>query len=54
MVNKNISKKDIKDSNFGVNKDNQNLFQLYGIKKPLEFINKIIKEERKNNNGQNI
>ena len=53
MVNKNISKKDMKDNNFGMNKDNQNLFQLYGIKKPLDFINKIIKEERKNNNGQN-
>ena len=52
MVNKNISKKDIKDNNFGVDKDNQNLFQLYGIKKPLDFINKIIKEERKNNSGQ--
>ena len=52
MVNKNISKKDIKDNNFGVDKDNQNLFQLYGIKKPLDFINKIIKEERKNNTGQ--
>ena len=53
MINKNISKKDIKDSNFGVEKTNQNLFQLYGIKKPLDFINKIIKEERKNNNLQN-
>ena len=52
MVNKNVSKKDMKDNNFGVDKDNQNLFQLYGIKKPLDFINKIIKEERKNNNGQ--
>jgi hypothetical protein len=53
MVNKNMSKKDMKENNFGVDKDNQNLFQLYGIKKPLDFINKIIKEERKNNNGQN-
>ena len=53
MVNKNLSKKDMKDNNFGVEKENQNLFQLYGIKKPLDFINKIIKEERKNNTGQN-
>ena len=50
---KNISKKDGKDGNFGGNKENQNLFQLYGIKKPLDFINKIIKEERKNNAGTN-
>ena len=50
---KNISKKDAKEGNFGGEKENQNLFQLYGIKKPLEFINKIIKEERKNNNGIN-
>ena len=50
---KNISKKDVKEGNFGGEKENQNLFQLYGIKKPLEFINKIIKEERKNNNGIN-
>ena len=54
MVNKNLSKKDMKDNNFGVEKENQNLFQLYGIKKPLDFINKIIKEERKNNSGQKI
>ena len=53
MVNKNLSKKDMKDNNFGVEKENQNLFQLYGIKKPLDFINKIIKDERKNNNGSN-
>ena len=53
IINKNLPKKDIKENNFGVNKDNQNLFQLYGIKKPLDFINKIIKDERKNNNGQN-
>ena len=53
IINKNIPKKDIKENNFGVNKENQNLFQLYGIKKPLDFINKIIKDERKNNNGQN-
>ena len=53
LINKNLPKKDIKENNFGVNKDNQNLFQLYGIKKPLDFINKIIKDERKNNNGQN-
>ena len=53
IINKNIPKKDIKDNNFGVDKNNQNLFQLYGIKKPIDFINKIIKEERKNNNGQN-
>ena len=52
LLNKNIVKKDIKDNNFGVDKNNQNLFQLYGIKKPLDFINKIIKEERKSNNGQ--
>ena len=50
---KNMSKKEVKDGNFGGNKENQNLFQLYGIKKPLDFINKIIKEERKNNNGSN-
>ena len=53
MSIKNISKKDGKDGNFGGNKENQNLFQLYGIKKPLDFINKIIKEERKNNAGTN-
>ncbi len=53
IINKNMPKKDIKENNFGVNKENQNLFQLYGIKKPLDFINKIIKDERKNNNGQN-
>jgi len=53
IINKNIPKKEIKENNFGVNKENQNLFQLYGIKKPLDFINKIIKDERKNNNGQN-
>lgn len=52
ILNKNISKKDIKENNFGVDKNNQNLFQLYGIKKPLDFINKIIKEERKSNTGQ--
>ena len=50
---KNLSKKDAKDTNFRENKENQNLFQLYGIKKPLDFINKIIKDERKNNNGSN-
>ena len=50
---KTISKKDGKDNNFGGNKENSNLFQLYGIKKPLDFINKIIKEERRNNNGIN-
>ena len=48
---KNLSKKEVKEGNFGGNKENQNLFQLYGIKKPLDFINKIIKEERKNNSG---
>ena len=50
---KTISKKDGKEGNFGGEKENQNLFQLYGIKKPLDFINKIIKEERKNNSGTN-
>ena len=34
--------KEVKEGNFGGNKENQNLFQLYGIKKPLDFINKII------------
>ena len=53
MTTKNVSKKDVKEGNFGGEKENQNLFQLYGIKKPLEFINKIIKDERKNNNGIN-
>lgn len=28
-------------------------FNYMGLKKPLDFINKIIKEERKNNNGSN-
>ena len=50
---KTIPKKEGKDNNFGGNKENLNLFQLYGIKKPLDFINKIIKEERRNNNGIN-
>ena len=48
-----LPKKDVKDGNFWGNKESLNLFQLYGIKKPLDFINKIIKEERKNNNGNN-
>ena len=50
---KNIQKKEVKDNNFGKNKESLNLFHLYGIKKPLDFINKIIKDERKNNYGIN-
>ena len=50
---KNIQKKEVKDNNFGKNKESLNLFHLYGIKKPLDFINKIIKDERKNNYGFN-
>ena len=50
---KNIQKKEVKDNNFGKNKESLNLFHLYGIKKPLDFINKIIKDERKNSYGIN-
>ena len=51
---KNLQKKEIKDNNnFGKNKESFNLFNLYGIKKPLDFINKIIKDERKNSYGIN-
>ena len=51
--NKNNIKKKIKE-NFVVEKENRNIFKLYGIKKPLDAINKIIKDERKNNyNSQN-
>ena len=51
---KNIQKKEIKDNNnFGKNKESLNLFNLYGIKKPLDFINKIIKDERRSTYGIN-
>ena len=51
---KNLQKKEIKDNNnFGKNKESVNLFNLYGIKKPLDFINKIIKDERRSTYGIN-
>lgn len=51
---KNLQKKEIKDNNnFGKNKESFNLFNLYGIKKPLDFINKIIKDERRSTYGIN-
>ena len=51
---KNLQKKEIKDNNnFGKNKESLNLFNLYGIKKPLDFINKIIKDERRSTYGIN-
>ena len=51
---KNLQKKELKDNNnFGKNKESFNLFNLYGIKKPLDFINKIIKDERRSTYGIN-
>ena len=47
------TKKEVKDNNYGKNKETLNLFHLYGINKPLDFINKIIKDERKNSYGIN-
>jgi len=47
-----LSKKDNKEGKFRAEKGNQNFFQLYGIKEPLDVINKVIKDEMKNNNGQ--
>ena len=42
-------RKNSKKENFVVEKENRNLLKLYGIKTPVDTINKIIKEDRKNN-----